>query len=182
MAVDPSEPEDVPFPQANDLDKIIDIITSFCEDLNTKEKISEYFEFDGRQGDYYANAAIYLGLLIRDLDNAGSFILTDFGKEMRRCSNRRCRNRLLLIQLLRRPSFRSTIFLMKDRGFNTKDIDVDDGAQIIRENDLRYNLTTSRRRASTVKSWMKWICANIRFESELGDSSIPQKLPHVLNR
>jgi hypothetical protein len=162
--VDASESESVPFPQANDLDKIIDIITSFSEDLKTKEQISEYFEFDERQGDYYANAAIYLGLLSRDPDNNGSFILTDLGKAMRHCSNRRCRNRQLLIQLLKRPSFRSTILLVKDFNFNPGDVDLDDVARIISANDRRYNYITSRRRASTVKSWMKWICENIRFE------------------
>ncbi len=165
VKVDASEPEIVPFPQANDLDKIIDVITSFGEDLKTKDQISEYFDFDERQGDYYANAAIYLGFFIRDPDNGGLFVLTALGDEMRRCPNRRCRNRLLLTQLLRRPSFRSTILLLKDCGFSPGDISKDKVAQIIMKNDRRYNLTTSRRRASTVKSWMKWICTNIRFDA-----------------
>ncbi|WFN33478.1 hypothetical protein L1S32_06345 [Methanogenium sp. S4BF] len=164
VPIDVSEPN-VPFPQANDLDKIIDIITSFGEDLKTKDQISEYFDFHGRQGDYYANAAIYLGLLKRDTKNRGSFILTDLGEKMRSCSNRRCRNRLIFTQLLRRPSFRSAIILLKDCDFKPVDIDKDDVTQIIMKNEMRCNHTTCRRRASTVKSWMKWICANIKFNS-----------------
>jgi len=163
VPMDASEPEGVPFPQANDLDKIIDIITYYREDLKTKKQISEYFDFHGRQGDYYANAAIYLDLLKRESENSGSFILTDLGEEMRRCPNRRCRNRLLFTQLLKRPLFRLAIKLLKDYNFNWGEINKDEIAQTIMQNDIRYNETTSRRRASTVKSWMKWICANIEF-------------------
>ena len=61
------EPEpDVPYPQANDLDKVIDIVTNFhSAGLTNKPAIAEFFDFDERQGDYYANAGYYLGLLKR---------------------------------------------------------------------------------------------------------------------
>jgi len=50
--------------QANDLDKIVDIITNFkSAGLSNKPAIAEFFDFDERQGDYYANAGYYLGLL-----------------------------------------------------------------------------------------------------------------------
>lgn len=163
IPVDACEPELIPFPQANDVDKIIDIITLYGEDLKTKDQISEFFEFDERQGDYYANAAAYLDFLQRDPNNTSSFLLTDYGKEIKRCSNRRCRNRLFIIQLLKRPSFRSAIQLLRESGFNPKDIDSTDLARIIEENNPRYNLVTSKRRASTVKAWMKWISVNVNF-------------------
>lgn len=163
IPVDACESESTPFPQANDVDKIIDIITLYGEDLKTKDQISDYFDFDERQGDYYANAAVYLDLLQRDPNNSGSFLLTEYGKEIKRCSNRRCRNRLFIIQLLKRPSFRSAIQLLRESGFNPKDIDLNDLARIIEDNNPRYNLVTSKRRASTVKAWMKWISVNISF-------------------
>lgn len=163
VPVDAFEPESIPFPQANDVDKIIDIITLYGEDLRTKDQISEFFEFDERQGDYYANAAVYLDFLQRDPNNTSSFLLTDYGKEIKRCSNRRCRNRLFIIQLLKRPSFRSAIQLLSESGFNPKYLDLADLARIIKENNPRYNLVTSKRRASTVKGWMKWISVNVCF-------------------
>jgi len=152
-----------PFPQANDLDKIIDIITSFREDMILNTQVSELFEFDYRQGDYYANAAAYLGFLIRDSKSASSFIFTELGKEIRQCPNRRCRSRYLLIQLLKNPIFSSVIIMLRENGFEPNNIDINEIGRIINKYDCRYNHTTSLRRASTVKSWMKWICENIEF-------------------
>ncbi len=60
----------MPFPQANDIDKIIDLILNFNNGLNNKWAISEFFGFDERQGDYYGNAAVYLGLLQKNNDNS----------------------------------------------------------------------------------------------------------------
>ncbi|GAK56524.1 hypothetical protein U27_03486 [Candidatus Vecturithrix granuli] len=45
----------VPYPQANDLDKVVDIIHLVATGISTKSEISEYFDFDERQGDYYLN-------------------------------------------------------------------------------------------------------------------------------
>ena len=56
------EPEGIPFPQANDLDKVADLVSMSEADIITKESIADLFEFDERQGDYYANAARYIGL------------------------------------------------------------------------------------------------------------------------
>lgn len=162
--VDAAEPEFVPFPQANDLDKIIDLVVSFNDEMSTKEGIAEYFEFDERQGDYYANAAIYLGFLDR---GAGSsqFSLTELGGELKRCRTRRCRNGILFRQLLKRPTFRRSIEILRDSHFDVNAIRIEEIAEIIQRFDARYNEVTRRRRASTVKTWLKWIAANIRFES-----------------
>ena len=155
----------VPFPQANDLDKIIDITVSFGENRKTSEQISKQFKFHGRQGDYYANAAVYLGFLERDRELPGSFVLTWLGKEIKRCPTGRCRNRILFVQLLKKPVFRSAIILLKDCNYDLNKITKESVALIIRENYSRYTPTTSRRRASTVISWIKWICANFKFKS-----------------
>lgn len=162
--VDATEPDFVPFPQANDLDKIIDLVVSFNDDLSTKEGIAEYFEFDERQGDYYANAAIYLGFLDRG-EGSSQFSLTDLGGELKRCRTRRCRNGILFNQLLKRPTFRRSIEISRDSHFDINAIRIEEIAEIIQRFDARYNEVTRRRRASTVKTWLKWIAANIRFES-----------------
>src|SRR5690606_4873106 len=62
----PMKEESTPYPQANDLDKVVDLVTVVDDEVNSKHKIAEFFEFDERQGDYYANAACYLGLLERN--------------------------------------------------------------------------------------------------------------------
>jgi len=163
--VDTTEPDFVPFPQANDLDKIIDLVISFNEELSSKEAIAEYFEFDERQGDYYANAAIYLGFLNRG-DSRGDFTLTSLGQELQRCRTRRCRNTLLLSQLFMRPTFRYSIKLLHESHLNVDSISIEDIAEIIHRFDVRYNKVTRNRRASTVKSWLRWVWANINFINE----------------
>ena len=45
---DPSNPFKVPFPQANDLDKILDLIIFFSDNRKTCEQISKYLKLNGR--------------------------------------------------------------------------------------------------------------------------------------
>jgi hypothetical protein len=163
---DPSNPARVPFPQANDLDKILDIIVSFREERKTSEQISKEFKFHGRQGDYYANSALYLGFLVRDQECIGSFVLTGRGKEIKRCKIRLCRNRILFNQLLRKPVFRSVMILLKDYDYDVSRITRDSVAAIIMDNYNSYSWMTCKRRASTVISWMKWINLNFKFRSD----------------
>ncbi|MGD9937525.1 MAG: hypothetical protein AB7S61_08645 [Methanoregulaceae archaeon] len=158
-----AEPRPVPYPQANDLDKVIDLIVSSNGDPITKESISDYFEFDVRQGDYYADAAIYMGFLNRDRSNRGSFVLTDLGTELQGCRTRRCRNHLLVRQLLRRPTLRQAITRMRERGFVAESVEIQEIMDLIDEFDGRYNTTTRRRRASTVRSWLQWLSSNVHF-------------------
>ncbi len=164
ISVDPAEPDFMPFPQANDLDKVIDLIISFNEELSTKEGIADYFEFDERQGDYYANAAIYLDFLDRD-EGSSQFSLTELGRELKRCRTRRCRNGILFNQLLKRPTFRRSLEMFRDSCFDINAIRNEEIADIIATFDPRYNKVTRLRRASTIKTWLKWINENIRFES-----------------
>jgi hypothetical protein len=158
------EPHDVPYPQANDLDKVIDIVTRFDDTLNTKELISLYFEFDERQGDYYANAAIYLGFLKRSEDDGKTFELTPLGRELRRCNNRNQRNLLLLKQILAKPTFNTLI-----RDLIQLDCNLDrlGNAHIAEVVDAKTPLSgqTVGRRASTVKRWLRWICDNVEFKT-----------------
>lgn len=163
IPVDPCEPDTAPFPQANDIDKIIDLVISFNDELDTKEAIAEYFEFDERQGDYYANAAIYLGFLERG-ETRGQFVLTPLGYELKRCKTRRCRNGQLLTQLFKRPTFRYSIELLRESNFDIESISTQSIADLLYRFDARYNPVTRLRRASTVKSWLKWVCMNVRFD------------------
>ncbi len=42
----------VPFPQADDLDKVLDTVSAVDEGVQTRELLAAFFEFDERQGDY----------------------------------------------------------------------------------------------------------------------------------
>ncbi len=159
------EPHGVPYPQANDLDKVIDIVINLDDEtLNTKESISLFFDFDERQGDYYANAAIYLGLLKHDGGRPRKFELTSTGEKLRRCNNRNQRNLLLLKQILIKPTF-NTVFqdLIRldcylDRLSNSRIAEIIDA-------NTTVSKSTRGRRASTVKRWLQWICDNVEFQT-----------------
>lgn len=157
------EPEpDVPYPQANDLDKVIDIVTNFhSAGLTNKPAIAEFFDFDERQGDYYANAGYYLGLLKR-VPHSTNFELTTVGEYIAKSENRSRRNLLLLKQLLKRPSFNEIIRLFESESRDLSSLNVDMLAPIIQKH-IELNETTARRRASTVMRWLNWMMNNLDF-------------------
>jgi hypothetical protein len=153
---------DVPYPQANDLDKVIDIVTNFQPaGLSNKMAIAEFFDFDERQGDYYANAGYYLGLLKRVSDST-EFELTREGGYIARSMNRSRRNLLLLMQMMKRPSFNEIIRLFESNNRELDSLDVDILAPIIQRH-VNLNDTTARRRASTIMSWLKWMDSGMKF-------------------
>jgi hypothetical protein len=166
---------DVPYPQANDLDKVIDIVINFSKGLTTKAAISEFFEFDERQGDYYANAAIYLGFLERRRPASSAFQLTREGEYITSSQNRSQRNLLLLKQILKKPSFNEIVSLFMDQHFDLPALKIEIISSIIRRY-VSLNHTTARRRSSTVLSWLKWLEFNMDF------SLNPNPSPHITEK
>jgi hypothetical protein len=154
----------VTFPQANDLDKVIDIVTNYSSGLTNKEEIVEFFEFAGRQGDYYADAAIYLGLLKRHLDRSSEFELTRVGEFIANSQKRSQRNLWLLKQMLKTPSFNEIIRLFRDNSYNISRMNAELLAPIIQRHQIQLHGTTPGRRASTVKSWLRWMKNNMDFD------------------
>ena len=73
------------FPQANDLDKVVDLVGMAAEAPRSKSEIAEAFGFEDRQGDYYGNAGCYLGLLRRSEEG---FVLTSAGEAFHRLRSR----------------------------------------------------------------------------------------------
>lgn len=150
------ECENITFPQANDLDKVIDIITNFNNEINTKSEIASFFDFEERQADYYANAAVYLGFAKK---MPKGFFLTDAGKYFITISSRNERTRLLIVQLLKKPCFRKLISLFIKSGFDLRLMSSEKVVEIISKN-TELSGTTPARRASTALKWLEWIQNN----------------------
>ncbi len=151
------EPEGV-FPQANDLDKVVDVVRAAGNSEVTKAGIGESFGFDERQGDYYANAACYLGLLRRQ---GGSFQCTSAGGAFNALRSRADRTRGLLACMLSVPSLRASLKLLMERGFRAEKIATGELADVIRAH-TGLGASTPGRRASTVRAWLGWIMRNVR--------------------
>ena len=150
------EREEIPFPQADDLDKVIDLAKLAGTGVNDKAQFADFFEFDERQGDYYANAAKYLGLLER---GRSGFQLTQLGAVFSRLPARAGRTIFVARQLLKRPSFRRSIDLLMGRNFLLASLGPRELAAIVAD-ETGLNLTTASRRALTLRSWLTWLLKN----------------------
>lgn len=145
--------EGIPFPQANDLDKVIDTASLVNQGYENKDDISDIFEFDERQGDYYGNAARFIGILGKDNIN---FFVTEEGKNILKFSSPFKRAKYVVELLVKRPVFHQLFKILSQKEFNIDVLDSIDISQII-ENNTDLTGSTPSRRASTVRQWMKWI-------------------------
>ena len=146
------EPQ-IPFPQANNFERVINL----CELLNknelTGEEITENYDFDARQTDYYTRAAMYLKL-VQKL-NSDKYSITDFGKKILKLSFKQ-RQLSYCKCILSHKVFADTLKKYFERGEipSIKEI-----VQIMKNSNL-YKIeseNTYERRASTIRKWLNWI-------------------------
>lgn len=152
------EPE-IPFPQADSFERVINL----CELLKqkefiTKEDITQNYDFDARQTDYYSNAGKYLGLIDVGRDpltgQTGCF-LTPKGKQVFNL-NIIDRQKEFVKQIVSHEAFKETLKLYLDNGeMPEKGIIV----EIMKRSKLHNvnSYTTYFRRASTIVGWTNWI-------------------------
>jgi len=152
------EPE-IPFPQADSFERVINL----CELLKqkefiSKEDITQNYDFDGRQTDYYSNAGKYLGLIEIGRDpltgQTGCFLTTK-GKQVFNL-NLIDRQKEFVRLIASHKAFKETLKLYLDNGeMPNKETIV----EIMKRSKL-YNVgsdTTYFRRASTIIGWVNWI-------------------------
>lgn len=158
-----NEPQ-VPFPQADDFDRVINLCElAYANDL-TKAIIASEYEFDERQSDYYTNAGKYLGLLDKVKNGKQSnIILTERGLKalkMNYADRQLYFAKLILehhifsdvLKLTFKngqvPSTKEILHMMKDYTF-------------FNVGSKKIGSSTFYRRASTVRGWVQWIVSLI---------------------
>lgn len=150
------EPE-LPFPQADSFERVINL----CELLKqrgflSKEEITQNYDFDSRQTDYYSNAGKYLGL-IENTNESGQIGCTLSKKGLHIFSMSIIDRQVEYVKLiLSHGAFNNTLKLY----FNNGNIPAKYEIVEIMKNSKLYNIDsdqTYRRRASTVLSWTNWI-------------------------
>ncbi len=149
-----SEPE-VPFPQADDFSKVHDLLTFLYEKDLTKEDIAEQLDFDKRQADYYYNCCIYLGLANKYKNQEGTFAtLNAEGRRIMQLPYRR--KRLALAELILQHQVFKEIY---DKTVSEGHVTTDYIVSRMKKHQL-YKIKseeTFRRRASTIRGWVKWM-------------------------
>lgn len=154
------EPE-IPFPQADSFERVINL----CELLKekgfiSKEEITQNYDFDARQTDYYSNAGKYLGLLDIGRENGqiGCF-LTKKGQQIFNLSI--VERQIEFVQLILSHSvFNKTLNIC----FKNGEIpNRDEIVEVMKKSKL-YNVnkeSTFFRRSSTIIGWINWIMSQI---------------------
>lgn len=137
-------------PQADDIDKILDLPLAIAEGANTKHLVTKRYGFDGRQADYYLEAGEMLGLVRRE---DGLYTLSEDGKKYRRMDP--TQQKLMIIRKMIATPLVSLIlgelFVSEDKKITREQIE-----GTIEEN-TGIHRTTVGRRAQTLMSWFRWI-------------------------
>lgn len=151
------EPE-IPFPQANSMSRIINLVELLFEKPMTKQDITTEYAFDERQTNYYTDAGRYLGLIEKNVDDNGNivFSLSERGNAIMRYSGQKEKQLAIATQILMHKVFNETLKLHLQFGEmpDTKKI-----VEIMKNSNL-YHVeadSTYIRRSSTVTGWINWI-------------------------
>lgn len=153
------EPIGVPFPQADNFPRIIDLLSQIhAAGTMSQEDITTNHAFDVRQTQYYTNAGRYLGLIeiSRSRDEGVKYSLTTRAAQIM-ARPPAARNLALAETILEHRVFNdATRQYLQQAGRPS----LDEVIAIMRQADLgldQAGRTTIPRRAQTVLAWIDWI-------------------------
>jgi hypothetical protein len=141
-------PTNIPFPQADDFRKVIDLVDAVTSNVTTQSDIAELFDYEPRQADYYGNAAAFLGLVKR---TDGGFAANEQSIEFTKKDPRE-RLAFMISHLSKLPVFRDALRC----SFSGKPLSREEISEKIQAYS-GLNANTSGRRAVTVESWVSWL-------------------------
>ena len=138
-----------PFPQANDLEKVLKIINVSNPDiiLNDDSLAAQLDGIASRQARYYIAAAKYLGILDQDKN------FSEIGNKLR-CMNTYMQKVELIRIVLSDIVFGTVFYTEKVLGMTMTKEDIID---IIKKEYPEYCEAIYPRRAQTVQSWLNWV-------------------------
>jgi len=152
---------EIPFPQADSFERVINLCELLMQkNFLTKEEITQNYDFDSRQTDYYINAARYLGLVEKFTENGQiGCKLTKKGLSVFNLSivDRQIE---FVSLILSHSAFKNTLKLYFNNGtVPTKD----EVVEIMKDSKLYHvdSKSTYYRRASTISGWINWILNQI---------------------
>lgn len=158
---DPIAEPKIPFPQANNFKRVVNICELLAECDRTRDEITLNYDFDPRQTNYYTDAARYLGLVDKKRENGEVvYFLTAEGKKLSRL---RYKTRQLKFAelILQHHVFRETLKKALEHGRMPHKNEI---VNIMKSSNLFRvgSDETFERRASTISGWIGWILGLLR--------------------
>lgn len=144
---------EVPFIQANSIERIISLLENMYENPMTGQQIAELMDFEPRQSDYYYNAGKYLGLFEKISEDKQRFvILTPLGNKVFKLNYKD--RQLKLVQLILEHQIFGDFFdSIAQTGDMPEKKEIQDKMRALHVCDEGQIV----RRASSVFGWLKWI-------------------------
>lgn len=144
---------DIPFIQANSMERIVSLLENMYENPMTTQQIANLMDFDLRQSDYYYNAGKYLGLFEKiSEDKQKVVVLTPLGNKVFKL-NYKDRQLKLVELILEHQIFDDFFDIVIKTGDMPNKKDIENKMRTLRVCDEGQIV----RRASSVYGWIKWI-------------------------
>lgn len=149
-----------PFPQANNFERVIDLLSLLVENSLSKEEITENYQFDIRQTHYYTDAARYLGLIEKSSEKSNGesvFNLTNSG-----CSILKSGHKAKTLKFIQKILEHQVFYQVFKETLRSGEVSsIREIQRIMAACNLRIKNKTISRRAGTVRSWVQWILSQI---------------------
>lgn len=143
----------IPFIQADSVNRIISLLENMESNPMTYDQVIELMDFVGRQYSYYISAGIYLGIFERGLENR-TVKLTEIGESLCRMTYKERQLKLVSLMVEHRIFADFFDYVIANGVLPTRQQVCDKMREL---NVCRSNVTTIRRRSSSVLSWLKWM-------------------------
>lgn len=154
-----SEPQ-VPFPQADKFERVVDLLSLLVEKDLTKNEITGNYQFNVRQTQYYTDAGRYIGLIDKyknPLTKEVTFCLTDEGK-----STLKKRYKVKYLALIKKVLEHRVLYAVFELALNKGEIPLkNEICEVMVNNGLGIKNTTTTRRSQTFRGWLEWIWLQI---------------------
>jgi hypothetical protein len=147
-----------PFPQADNFERVIDLVSILrIRDLS-KNEITENYAFNERQVHYYTSACMYLGLVKRiKRDSESFFSLTEAGSSIAK-KQFKYKHLDYIEKIFEHRVFLNAFELACNLGRIPSIAEI---AELISKSGIAITGKTIPRRAQTVKGWTRWIWKQI---------------------
>lgn len=146
-------------PQADDLNKVFELLLLVDAGVNHADDVADYFVFDKRQSSYYREAAEYLGLIASSrqqgytVTEQGITVLSEPTTTQARILAKVVVNSWIFTDLIQRAGTRKT--------FTDTDIDAVIASVTDADGTPHYSGTTVPRRRRTIIAWIRWLAQEI---------------------